>query len=483
MLFNSWPFIAFLVGVLAIYHSLGPRRYRAQNYLLLGASYFFYGYWDWRFLALLAISTVVDYVAALRIGASERSKTRRAWLSLSLLVNFGLLGFFKYFNFFADSTIRIFEQLGFEPSWTTLNVVLPVGISFYTLQTVGYTVDVYRGHQDPIRNRLTYAVYVAYFPQLLAGPIERAGRLLPQIAQQRHVDRDAVKSGLQLMLWGYVKKVLIADTVAPLVALAFSDPGSHGFVYLWLGAYAFAIQVYGDFSGYTDMARGMSRLLGIELMVNFRQPYFCRSFNEFWQRWHISLSTWLRDYLFISLGGSRRGIWRTYRNVFLTMLIAGLWHGAGWNFLLWGTCHGLYVSLERAFLRPFLEPEGLVRTGLRKAHRLAAILYTFHIIVITHVWFRAPDLERGWAYWRGMFTFEREALREAAIRLDGMAVDVLYCGALIFLIDLVCELTKQEKPFTAKSPWWLRGLAYGSALVLLAYGRAEYSGAFIYFQF
>ncbi len=301
MLFNSWEFAVFFASVLLIYRRLGTRH---QNVLLLVASYVFYGWWDWRFLSLIWISTIVDYLVALRLGRSETTR-RRALLMISVVTNLGLLAFFKYFNFFIDSAAVLIESIGLSANLPTLRVILPVGISFYTFQTLGYTIDVYRGKAPPERDPVVFATYVAYFPQLVAGPIERAAHLLPQIRQPRRADNEQLASGALLILIGLTRKVAIADPLASIVDGAFANPAIWGSADLLLAVAAFALQIYCDFAGYTDIARGTSRMLGIELMENFNHPYFAADITTFWRRWHISLSTWLRDYLYIPLGGNR----------------------------------------------------------------------------------------------------------------------------------------------------------------------------------
>ena len=341
MLFNSYEYALFLIVVLVAYHLLLKRR--LQNVVLLLASYWFYAAWDARFLSLIWISTIVDYTVGLRIQASRdagRAQRGRYWLGLSLATNLGLLGFFKYYGFFIDSAVDFLQGFGFSASPSTLSVILPVGISFYTFQTLSYTFDVWRGSLAPTRNALDFALFVAFFPQLVAGPIERASRLLPQIQRDRSVASADVSTGIYLILTGLVRKVVIADTAGLIADKYFADPASHGGLELVVGILLYTLQIYGDFAGYSNIARGSARLLGFELMRNFRHPYFSASVTEFWQRWHISLSTWLRDYLYIPLGGNRRGVRRTYVNLLATMLLGGLWHGASWNFVIWGGLQG-----------------------------------------------------------------------------------------------------------------------------------------------
>ncbi|MBW2273555.1 MAG: MBOAT family protein [Deltaproteobacteria bacterium] len=392
MLFNSFDFAFFLLVCLAVYYGLQLGAHcRAQNRVLLLASYVFYGAWDWRFLSLIAASTGVDYCVALALGRSDDPRRRRLLLGASLLTNLGILGFFKYANFFAENLQVLGASLGIELSRPLLEIVLPVGISFYTFQTLSYTIDVYRRRLEPTRDFFDFALFVAFFPQLVAGPIERAARLLPQIASPRRVDWQGFNSGSWLIFWGLFKKVVIADNLATLVDAVFNPASSPTSLELLLGIYAFAFQIYCDFSGYTDIARGVARLMGFDLMLNFRLPYFATSPADFWRRWHISLSTWLRDYLYVSLGGNRRGNRLRNRNLMITMLLGGLWHGAAWPFVLWGAFHGLLLVLHR-LLQPWLEqvrPASVLGQG---AWWVLRVLATFHLVCFGWLLFRSESL-------------------------------------------------------------------------------------------
>ena len=344
MLFNSFQFLAFFILVYGLYRAL---PFRWQNPVLLAASYYFYGCWDWRFLALIWFSSSLDYLLSRAIHRTAGAGRRRGLLLTSVAINLGVLFTFKYFGFFAASLRPLLAMLGMDVSWTTLNIVLPVGISFYTFQTMSYTIDVYRGQLVPTRNYLNYLLFVSFFPQLVAGPIERAKHLLGQVERPRMIDGLAWREGCWLVLLGYYKKVVMADNLAPFANAVFNAPDrAHGLGVL-VGLLAFAFQIYGDFSGYSDIARGVSRMMGFDLMLNFRMPYFALNPSDFWRRWHISLSTWLRDYLYIPLGGNRGGEVRMYRNLALTMLLGGLWHGAAWHFVAWGAYHGLLLILFR----------------------------------------------------------------------------------------------------------------------------------------
>lgn len=341
MIFHSLDFVIFFIPIVAVYWLL-PRR--GQNVLLLVASYFFYGYVHPWFLILIAASTIVDYCAARSMEMWPAYRKRFVWLSV--VSNFGMLGFFKYFNFFVENVHAALSRLGIETSVPALRIVLPVGISFYTFQALSYTLDVYRGELRARRNLLDVAVFISFFPHLVAGPIQRASYLLPQVESTRRFSFDQVRSGLVLICWGFFKKLVIADNVGVIANKVFSvrDPS---FWLLWSGVFAFAMQIYADFSAYTDIARGTSRWLGFELTQNFDHPYCARSPADFWRRWNISLSTWFRDYVYIPLGGSRTGWWMWVRNVLATFLLSGLWHGANWNYLLWGLYHGVLLVVTR----------------------------------------------------------------------------------------------------------------------------------------
>jgi D-alanyl-lipoteichoic acid acyltransferase DltB (MBOAT superfamily) len=344
VVFNSFHFIVFFIVVYALYRVL---RHKQQNWLLLLASYYFYGSWDWRFLALLLASTGIDYLCAMYIDRRQEPRRRKIALIVSLGFNLSMLGFFKYFNFFAASLQRLLQTFGLHADYVTLHILLPVGISFYTFITMSYVIDVYRRDIAPCRNLGDFALFVAYFPHLVAGPILRADWLLPQITQPRTIRADQMRQGTWLIIWGFFKKVFVADNLAHVADAVFNQAGPVSGLEVLLGVYAFAFQIYGDFSGYSDIARGTSLFMGIELNVNFRFPYFVRSAPDFWRHWHISLSTWLRDYLYIPLGGNRGGSAATKRNLALTMVLGGLWHGAAWTYLIWGTYQGALLMAFR----------------------------------------------------------------------------------------------------------------------------------------
>lgn len=471
MLFNSTVFLIYLPIVLLVYYALS---HRWQNAWLLGCSYFFYGWWDWRFCSLLAISTIVDYVCAIRMDEGPVHHRRR-WLQFSIMTNLGILGFFKYFNFFIDTAAELLAVLGFQAHLPTLRIILPVGISFYTFQTMSYTIDVYRGDLKATRNFLDFSLYVAFFPQLVAGPIERATHLLKQFAAPRVVTRGMIEGGCFLMLVGYFRKVVIADGVAPLVNTIFGSAANAGWIELLAGAALFAIQIYGDFAGYSDIARGASRLLGIELMINFRQPYLSQNITEFWRRWHISLSTWLRDYLYIPLGGNRGGTVQTYRNLIITMLLGGLWHGARWNFVIWGGLHGLYLAVHKWML---------TRRGRRisgdepmRWGSIPNVLCTFCFVCVAWVFFRASTLHEAMTYFQGIAT-----LRNTYLIPSLLLVKLVFYGVLVALTDWPAYSYKQQEGMLNWA-WPVRGVAYALMLFALILLKPTDDTPFLYFQF
>lgn len=473
VLFNTWIFALFFAAVFTVYHLL---RGRWRMAFLLAASYLFYAAWDWRFCFLLLTSTVVDYLVGRALDSPSRSEpARRRLLVASLMVNLGILGFFKYWDFFVLSAADGLAALGFEAHLSTLRVILPVGISFYTFQTLAYTIDVYRRRLAAERDPFVFGVYVAYFPQLVAGPIERAQHLLPQIRSPAKVDGSAIGSGALLFLIGLVRKVAVADAVAPIVDRIFANPGAASSAELALGVLLFAIQIYGDFAGYSDMARGISRMLGIELMENFQHPYIARSITDFWRRWHVSLSTWLRDYLYIPLGGNRCARWRRDLNLMITMLLGGLWHGAAWTFVIWGALHGLALVLHKIWVeRSSLEE---LRTRLAGSALWAVAGWTTTMLVVGVCWvfFRSPDLETAIRYLGGMFVggtgVSLSEMRTAAVALAVLAV-----------VDLPQVIGRSH---TAVLAWTapLRGLLYAALVLILAMNQGGADVPFIYFQF
>ena len=449
--------------------------HRPQNWLLLLASYYFYAAWDWRFLFLLLGSTVVDYSCARALDRTDDTWRRKLLLCLSLGFNLTLLAFFKYFNFFADNLHVVFGAVGWKLDFVTLHVLLPVGISFYTFVTMSYVIDVYRREIPASRDLVDFAVFVAYFPHLVAGPILRASRLLPQIDNPRIITRDQLRDGAWLVAWGFFQKVFVADNLAG-VANAVFEPGVHTGINVLLGVYAFAFQIYGDFAGYSNIARGISKLMGIELLENFRFPYVVRTPQQFWRNWHISLSTWLRDYLYIPLGGNRGSAWQTNRNLLITMVLGGLWHGAAWTFALWGVYHGLLLIGYRHAERL----TGIARwlTGASLAARVSSWAVMFHATCL------------GWLIFRSRSAAQlRDLLHSLLVDFSPGSVDVarLLTPLVLYTTPLLlvhaCEAWFDDTLVVRRLPIGVRYSVYAATFYLtMLFGNFGGSD-FIYFQF
>lgn len=403
MLFNSIEFAIFLPVVFLLYWFVLGKSIRLQNLLLLAASYFFYGWWDWRFLSLIIFSSIVDYSIGKKLGVEEDSKNRKYLLWTSICVNLGFLGFFKYYNFFAESFANAFTLFGTEFEAVRLGIVLPVGISFYTFQTLSYTIDVYKKKLKPSSDLIAFFSFVSFFPQLVAGPIERATNLLPQFFKKRAFSYDLAADGMRQILWGLFKKIVIADSCAVYVDTIFSDYGNQSASALLLGGIYFAFQIYGDFSGYSDIAIGTSRLFGFNLKQNFAFPYFSRDMAEFWRRWHISLSTWFRDYLYIPLGGSKGGTKMRIRNTFAIFLVSGFWHGANWTFLMWGFLNACYF-LPLLLTNKNRKNLDVVAQGklLPTFNELIQVIFTFLLTVLAWIFFRADTVTDAFGYLSNM---------------------------------------------------------------------------------
>jgi len=407
MLFNSFEFFIFLPIIFFLYWVIFKYNLKFQNALILLASYVFYSWWDWRFLSLIIISTIVDYFIGLKIYKSNDLRIKKYYLLVSVVINLGILGFFKYYNFFIDSWIILFNSIGYQPSnvWT-LNVILPIGISFYTFQTMSYSLDIYYNKLKPTKDIISFAAFVSFFPQLVAGPIERASNLLPQILNKRTFKYNNGVQGLRLILWGMFKKVVVADSLALQVDFYFNNYQTLNGGLLLLGLIYFSFQIYCDFSGYSDIAIGIAKLFGINLMKNFKYPYFSRNIAEFWRRWHISLSTWFRDYMYIPLGGSKMGKWKSIRNIFIIFIISGFWHGANWTFIAWGICHGIiYIPF---FLfghnRIYKENSIYEKRWFPSFTELIQIVVTFLFITLSWVFFRSENIIISFEYLFNLIT-------------------------------------------------------------------------------
>lgn len=467
MVFNSLHFVWFFLVVYVLYRLL---PHRGQNWLLLVASYYFYAAWDYRFVALLAASTLVDYTCGIVLGRMTDERRRRLVMILSIGFNLAMLGFFKYFNFFADNLQALFAAVGWQLDYVTLRVLLPIGISFYTFVTMSYVIDVYRREIEPARNLVDFAVFVAYFPHLVAGPILRATALLPQIAGARRVSGDQARDGLWLIAWGFFQKIFVADNLAPIATRAFAPEAEMTGVNVLLGTYAFAFQIYGDFAGYSNIARGTSKLMGIELIENFRFPYLVLTPQAFWRHWHISLSTWLRDYLYKPLGGNRGTAWQTRRNLLITMLLGGLWHGAAWTFLLWGLYQGLLLILYRPFESSF--------ATLTRGRRFAAWVAMFHLTCYGWLIFRAPSLAKLREMTGSLFL----DFRPSTVDATGMLVPLLLYTTPLLVVHLM-EAWADDGLAVPKVPVGLRYTIYVATLYLIVLFGNFGGSDFIYFQF
>lgn len=467
MLFNSLPFFVFLPAFLLAFFAT---RGNARLWVSLAGSYLFYGWWDWRFTFLLAALTVGNFVAGWKVATARTDVAARWWLSAGVVSSLAVLGFFKYFNFFSTSIAEALGRLGIAESPILLRVILPVGISFYTFQTLSYVIDVYRKDVEAESSLLRFAVFVAFFPQLVAGPILRAKDFLPQLRSDTVLSWSNFCNGITLATWGYVLKCVVADNMAAIVDPRFDSPAAHNGLSMLLGVWFYAFQIYGDFAGYSLIAIGIARMTGYDFPINFDRPYFASSFSVFWQRWHISLSSWLRDYLYIPLGGSREGTVRTYANLMATMTLGGLWHGASWNFVLWGVAHGLFLVIQR-LLAPFWAPAWPLR--------VLSIPTVFVCTLCAWVLFRAPTLEASTVVYSRLFgagDFSFAAVPQKFEVLKGLGLTL----ALLTLEALSFRFRPWE--MAERFPWSVAAFLVACLWVLALTGTFG-SDAFIYFQF
>lgn len=484
MSFNSLDFFIFLPIIFLLYWYVFKKTVKVQNALILIGSYFFYGLWDWRFLFLILASTIVDYFVGLAIHGNEGSDAKRKlWLWVSVVFNISLLGFFKYYNFFADSFMDLFQLFGYtvKSTWT-LNIILPVGISFYTFQTMSYSLDIYYKRIGPTRDFLSFATFVAFFPQLVAGPIERASNLLSQITTRRTFDYNQTADGIKLILWGLFKKMVIADGIAPMVDDIFANYGTYPGSTLILGVTLFSFQVYGDFSGYSDIAIGTAKLFGIELMSNFKFPHFSRNVAEYWQRWHVSLSTWFRHYVYIPLGGSRVSKLKSVRNICIIFLVSGFWHGANWTFIFWGAFHAL------AFIPVFLMGRNTIYKNnvvgenslLPSLKEVGQVILTFSIVTFSRIFFRSESLTDAFAYIsRILSNFEYGVY---AHPMGYRLLDYFILLAVFVLFEY--RIRKDERnPFKFKSRIVRFALYTAVVFAILLFYDSGFDRSFIYFQF
>ena len=481
MFFNSIDFAIFLPTIFALYWFVTKKRLKLQNSLLVVASYIFYGWWDSRFLLLIVISTIVDYTIGIMLSKQGNQVKRKLLLWISIFVNLGFLGFFKYYNFFLSNFIGAFSFFGMEIKANSLSIILPVGISFYTFQTLSYTIDVYKRKLEPAKDFIIFAGFVNFFPQLVAGPIERATHLLPQFYTKRVFNYSESVDGMRQILWGLFKKIVIADNCARYANLIFNNSSSYSGSTLLLGALFFTFQIYGDFSGYSDIAIGVSRLFGFDLMRNFSYPYFSRDMAEFWRRWHISLSSWFRDYLYIPLGGSHEGIWITIRNIFIIFIISGFWHGANWTFIVWGILNAIYM-LPLVLTNSNRNNLGVVAQGkyLPSRKELVSMITTFGLTVFAWIFFRSESISHAINYISGIFSRSLFTIPVYSGKHE------LWTTILVIGFVLI-EWFGREQPYAIArlGLTWNRPLRYAMYYTIIAtifvFGGEEQQ--FIYFQF
>lgn len=479
MIFNSIDFAVFLPVTFIIYWGIVGRNLRLQNVFLLFISYVFYGWWDWRFLSLIFISTLIDYWVGIKCAEEKKQSIRKIYLSISILFNLGMLGFFKYFNFFAENFMQAFSLFGYSPNYSVLQVVLPVGISFYTFQTMSYSLDIYNKKLEPTRSFIDFGAFVSFFPQLVAGPIERASNLLPQISKARVFNYNDAVGGVRLILWGLFKKVVIADNCSKVVTQVFLDYAELSALEIIYGVVLFAFQIYGDFSGYSDIAIGVAALFGFKLMTNFQTPYFSRDIGEFWRRWHISLSTWFRDYIYIPLGGSRVSTRIAIRNIFIIFLLSGFWHGANWTYVFWGGLNAIY------FLPLFLLKKNRANLGyenhqttLSRFREIGSILFTFGLTCFAWIFFRSESIGQAFELIGSLFSNQ---LLPSNLNLFRKFMILVLCAFLFFewkgRVKGVCSWIEQMS-----NGIYRKGVYLVIVFFIVLYGAFE-GTPFIYFQF
>ena len=479
MVFNSLEFTVFLPIVFVLYWFVTNHNLKLQNLLIVASSFIFYGWWDWRFLLLLILSTSIDFFVGIGLGKQDGVLQRKILLWLSIVVNLGLLGFFKYFNFFAESFAAAFTLLGHRVSLSSLSIVLPVGISFYSFQALSYSIDVYRRKIEPTKDVVSYFAFISFFPQLVAGPIERAAQLLPQFTTQRTFKPQDGAEGARLILWGLFKKVVVADNCAIYVNSVFADYSNATSIELVLGVIFFAFQIYGDFSGYSEMAIGTARLFGFRLMTNFRTPYFARDIAEFWRRWHISLTTWFRDYVYVPLGGSRHGKWRTIFNTWLIFIVSGFWHGANWTFIMWGFLNSLFFLPLLINTRNRRNLNTIAENSLLPSFKESLqVILTFFLVCSTWIFFRSDSLVNSLEYIYSIFNPGNGIARQ------GIGIDLIWL-AIIMLLAFEWLFRKEAVPFNNwETRPFIRYVAYIlTILFILFLGSYVNPLTFIYFQF
>jgi D-alanyl-lipoteichoic acid acyltransferase DltB (MBOAT superfamily) len=478
MLFNSIDFAIFLPLVFVIYWFVVHKNLKLQNLFIVFASYVFYGLWDWRFLFLILFSTLVDYAVGVALSKQESLGKRKILLWISIIVNLGFLGFFKYYNFFLDSFVSAFSFFGTNIQARSLSIILPVGISFYTFQTLSYTIDVYKRQLEPTKDFISFAAFVSFFPQLVAGPIERASNLLPQFFVKRNFNSKLALDGLRQIIWGLFKKIVIADNCAQFANDIFNNYTDYSSSTLLLGAFYFAFQIYGDFSGYSDIAIGTSKLFGFDLKQNFATPYFSRDIAEFWRRWHISLSTWFRDYLYIPLGGSRGSRGNQIRNVFIIFIVSGFWHGANWTFVVWGALNAVY------FLPLLLRNKNRIHTNivaqnskLPSIKEVFQMCVTFGLTLFAWVFFRSENVEKAWLYIKRIFEFSIQLNDQ--LKFKRFALELIPLVGILILI----EWFSRHKEHPLKDIKYSMFFTLFIILLIVVFGSFSSIQEFIYFQF
>ena len=494
MLFNSLEYLFFFIAVFLIFWFLLGKHRKLQNIFLLIANYFFYSWWDWRFLSLIILVSAVNFYSGIQIGKTDPGNPgpkRKIFLIVCIVINLGLLSLFKYFNFFAQSTTDLLNSIGFKADTITLDFILPIGISFYTFQTLSYTIDVYRTKIEPSKDIISFFTYASFFPVILAGPIERAENLLVQFSKKREFKYEQAVHGLQLIFWGLFKKVVIADRLAILVDQIYGNPHSYSGVPLIIATYFYAFQIYCDFSGYSDIAIGSGKLLGFNLMTNFRTPYYSKDTAEFWRRWHISLSTWLRDYLFMPLNIQFRNLrqWGVAISLFFTFVLCGLWHGANWTFIVWGAIHGFYLITGlwfKGIVDKFYNFFGLKENS--KGRNLINLLWTFHLILFAWIFFRANSLSDAFYILNNIFSVTLSGITDVlkgTVELGLKRYDLLIALVSIILMETVHIIQRKKeirKILLSKSPVIRWGLYISAVFIILLFGVFHLK-EFIYFQF
>jgi D-alanyl-lipoteichoic acid acyltransferase DltB (MBOAT superfamily) len=482
MLFNSIDFAIFLPVVFTLYWFITNKSLKLQNLLIVVASYIFYGWWDWRFLTLILFSTIVDYTIGILLSGQEDKSRRKLLLLVSIIVNLSFLGFFKYYNFFLENFVAAFSFFGSEISASSLEIILPVGISFYTFQTLSYSIDVYNRKLEPTKDFVAFSAFVSFFPQLVAGPIERATNLLPQFYSERTLDYQKAANGMRQILWGLFKKIVIADNCAKYANLIFNNSDDYSGSTLVLGALFFAFQIYGDFSGYSDIAIGTSRLFGFDLKRNFAFPYFSRDIAEFWRRWHISLSTWFRDYVYIPLGGSKGGTWMKVRNTFVIFAVSGFWHGANWTFVVWGLLNAVYflplLLTNRNRSNLAIVGEGRLFPSAKEAFNM---FFTFGLTIIAWIFFRAENIGHAIDYLSGMFSSSLFTIPEMSDRRGA------FITILLLMFFMVIEWIGREQQYAIAHiglKWGRpRRWAFYYVITMMVFLLGGKQQQFIYFQF